>query len=299
MRKQLFKNIEAQMSVDEGIIFLAGDVGYSLIEDIQEKFHQRVINFGIAEQSMMGVGAGLAISGKKVLVYTIGNFNTFRCAEQIRNDIAYHNLDLTIVVVGGGVSYGNMGYTHHAIQDYALLQSFPNIEILSPYDEYEMNQVCKRIWRERTPKYLRIGRGQERPSSNVLETIVLGPGEQDTIINLRSGNGNSKASIIATGETQVQVGHLLDSEIYDDFDFYTIPKWSIEDSQNIGAYFRKYNEVQTVENHLAFGGFGHYIRNALSRAKASTLLRINCLSNDIIGKVGAEDYLTKLYTITT
>ena len=113
-------------------------MGYNVVEPFAKKFPKQFYNVGVAEQNMMGIAAGLAIEGHHVFVYSIGNFPTFRCAEQIRNDIDYHNLPVTIVNVGGGVGYGNLGYSHHSIQDYGLMRLFPNMLISSPGNNDEL-----------------------------------------------------------------------------------------------------------------------------------------------------------------
>ena len=127
MKKIFIEELIIAKKRNKNIILIVNDLGYGMIEPFQKKFPDSVYNAGVSEQSMMGYAAGLAATGKHVFVYSIGNFNTFRCAEQIRNDIDYHKLPVTIVSAGAGVGYGNLGYSHHAIQDYSLIRSFPNM----------------------------------------------------------------------------------------------------------------------------------------------------------------------------
>src|SRR3989338_11081770 len=131
MRSGIIKEIHNLMRKDENIYFLTGDLGYNVIEEIQKEFPKRFINMGVAEQNMMGVAAGLALSGKKVFVYSIIPFVTMRCYEQVRNDICYHNLDITILGVGAGLSYGILSSTHFALEDIALFRPLPNMAIFS------------------------------------------------------------------------------------------------------------------------------------------------------------------------
>ena len=119
-------------------------------------FPKQFYNAGVAEQNMMGIASGMALEGNHVFVYSIGNFPTFRCAEQIRNDVDYHNLPVTIVSVGSGLGYGNLGYTHHALQDYALMRSFPNMLIVSPGSNEELSEALKYIVQNPQPYYLRL-----------------------------------------------------------------------------------------------------------------------------------------------
>ena len=120
-----------------------------------------VFNAGICEQNMTSLAAGMAKEGFKVFIYSIGNFPTFRAAEQIRNDICYHHLDVTIVTVGGGLAYGNLGYSHHSIQDYGLMRLFPEMTIISPGDPYEVESCMNFIRTDVSPKYLRLRKAGE------------------------------------------------------------------------------------------------------------------------------------------
>ena len=134
----LNKNIESH----KNLILMVGDLGYSVIESFQKNYPSNFFNAGVAEQNMTGMAAGIASEGFHVFTYSIGNFNTFRCAEQIRNDIDYHNLNVTIVSVGGGLGYGALGYSHHAIQDYALIRSFPNM-LINSASVSKVKDFCK------------------------------------------------------------------------------------------------------------------------------------------------------------
>ena len=132
MRDIFIDELCSAVEKNKNIILLVNDLGFGVVEKFCKKFPNNYYNAGISEQSMIGYAAGLATSGKHVFVYSIANFPTFRCAEQLRNDIDYHKLSVTVVSVGAGVGYGNLGYTHHGLQDYSLIRSFPNTLIASP-----------------------------------------------------------------------------------------------------------------------------------------------------------------------
>ena len=129
MRKIFIEELIFAAKRNKKIILMVNDLGFGVVEKFANLFPKQFINAGVAEQNMMGMAAGLAMDNNHVFVYSIGNFPTFRCAEQIRNDIDYHNLPVTIVNVGSGISYGNLGYSHHSIQDYALMRAMPNLLI--------------------------------------------------------------------------------------------------------------------------------------------------------------------------
>ena len=134
MRNLFIDILVKEARLNEKIVLIVGDLGFNVVEPFKKEFPNRFFNAGVSEQSMIGIAAGLSMSGFKVFVYSIANFPTFRCAEQIRNDIDFHNLPVTIVSVGSGLGYGNLGYTHHGLQDYSLIRSLPNTLICSPLD---------------------------------------------------------------------------------------------------------------------------------------------------------------------
>src|SRR5436305_4783641 len=137
---------------------LCGDLGYSVLEVFQQRFPERFCNVGVAEQNMAGIASGLAHAGNTVFIYSIGNFPTFRCLEQLRNDVCYHGADVKVVAVGAGFAYGSQGYTHHALEDVAVMSVLPNIEVFVPCDPAEVQAVTRAISVSRKPAYLRPSR---------------------------------------------------------------------------------------------------------------------------------------------
>ena len=132
MRNAFIDELVQLAAANPQVALIVGDLGYSVIEPFADRFPERFINAGVAEQNMMGLAAGMASEGYHPFVYSIANFPLFRCAEQIRNDVAYHCLPVTIVAVGGGLAYGNLGYSHHAVQDYGLVRLMPSMLIAGP-----------------------------------------------------------------------------------------------------------------------------------------------------------------------
>lgn len=157
MRKTFINTLIECAKKDDSIFVLVGDLGFSVFEEFASLFPDRYINVGVAEQNMTGIAAGLAHEGYKVITYSIGNFNTLRCFEQIRNDVCYHNLNVKIVSVGAGFSYGSQGYTHFAIEDIAAMRLLPNMRVYSPSTINEMEFVTNQLFTENSPCYVRIG----------------------------------------------------------------------------------------------------------------------------------------------
>ena len=161
MRTAFINELILQARIRPEIFLVVGDLGYSVVEPFAKEFPDRFLNAGIAEQNMAGVAAGLASEGFHVFTYSIANFPTLRCLEQIRNDICYHGFPVTVVAVGGGLSYGNLGYSHHAVQDLAIMRTLPNIAILAPGDPGETRECVRWLAANPQPSYLRIGKAGE------------------------------------------------------------------------------------------------------------------------------------------
>jgi transketolase len=190
MRTAFIQEFIAQARLNPTLFLVVGDLGYSVVEPFAQEFPDRFLNAGVAEQNMTGVAAGLASEGYHVFTYSIANFPTLRCLEQIRNDICYHGFPVTIVSVGAGMSYGNLGYSHHAVQDIAILRSLPGISVLSPADPGETKASVRWLSANPRPSYLRIGKAGEPNLHASSEDI-------DSPIQIRSGNPS--IGLVATG----------------------------------------------------------------------------------------------------
>ena len=284
MRDKFIESLIEMAKENEKVILIVGDLGFSVVEPFQEKFPQRFINAGICEQNMTSLAAGMAKEGFKVFVYSIGNFPTFRAAEQIRNDVCYHNLDVTIVTVGGGLAYGNLGYSHHAIQDYGLMRLFPEMTIISPGDPNEVVKCMKFISQNKTPKYLRLRKSGEKNYTNL--NLNLKPGEWNPVI-IR----NPKKIFLTTGYgMQLAINKIHSSTIYKDYSLYSCPIWGSAYNNLQLTQLKNFTTIITVEDHLKSGGFGSWLSEC---TKNSLKIKSISLSASVIGKVGSEDFLLK------
>lgn len=161
MRNAFISALSEIADRNPNVWLLCGDLGYSVLEPFAERIPGRYINVGVAEQNMIGIAAGIALSGKTVFVYSIGNFPTFRCLEQLRNDVCYHGADVKVISVGGGFAYGSQGYTHHAIEDIAVMSALPRMEVFTPCDPVEVRCITQLIAGSGLPSYMRLGRAGE------------------------------------------------------------------------------------------------------------------------------------------
>lgn len=284
MRNTFIEFLVDAAEKNPNICLMVGDLGYGAVEPFFEKFKNRAINAGIAEQNMAGMAAGLALAGKHVFTYSIGNFPTFRCAEQIRNDIDYHNLPVTTVAIGGGVSYGALGYSHHTIQDYGLMRLFPHTLIMAPCDPTEVAACMQYILANPQPSYLRLGKTNEK---NLTEASALTPGAVNELRCQRS-----KSLLLTTG-TAIQN---YPEELLSRFDIYSVPIWGQNiTTQKIESLISQYDDVTILEDHLRSGGFFSWILENIQNRQLCAKLTSIAFTGDLIGEVGSQVYLQNKY----
>ncbi len=174
MRNTFVKTLYEEAKRNEEIVLITGDLGFQLFDDFQKNLPNQFINAGLTEQSMMSMAAGIASTGKRVFVYSIANFSTLRCLEQIRNDVCYMNNSVVVVSVGGGFAYGTLGYSHHATEDIAIMRSLPNMQVVSPCDEFETQVLTKILATTSNPSYLRLGKTGEVNLNMNIPKIITG-----------------------------------------------------------------------------------------------------------------------------
>lgn len=268
------------------IFLVVGDLGFSVVEPFAREFPDRFLNAGVAEQNMTGVAAGLASEGFHVFTYSIANFPTFRCLEQIRNDIAYHELPVTIVAVGGGMSYGNLGYSHHAVQDYAVLRSLPQMLMAAPGDPLETRAAVEWLAAHPQPSYLRLGKAGEP----ILHAVrpVLAPGRLVRVF------GEAQAgTFVATGAA---LRYALEAARHPSLGglwaVHSLPLWGECCKADVARELARFPSIISVEDHLAAGGFGSYLREAVGAAPdVQARLRVIALDPIACGLVGGQDAL--------
>lgn len=288
MRNRFINDLVSAAEHNEKIVLVVGDLGYGVVEPFAEKFPDRFFNSGVAEQNMMGFSAGLASEGFHVFVYSIANFPLFRCAEQIRNDVDYHKLPVTVVSVGGGLSYGNLGYSHHAVQDYALIRSFPNMIIASPGDPMEVSSCLNYLIENPQPSYLRLGKaGEECFHKNV---PIIEPGKW---LKVRDGDNTNK-TILTTGAalSTAMKRYEISSNKYN---IYSLPLWGMNYKYLQLEQFKSHKKVTTLEDHLQDGGFGSWVIESLVNEDKNELLKLSTeyLDAKVCGEVGSQSVLNE------
>ena len=174
MRDTVVRELIALAQADKNIELITGDLGFGVLKPYWEALPDQFINAGITEQNLTGVAAGMALEGKTVFTYSIANFPTLRCLEQIRNDCAYHNANVKIICVGGGYVYGALGMSHHATEDIACMRALPNVTVICPADAVEAKYALRAIAKAEGTCYLRLGRGGEKLIHTDLTDFTIG-----------------------------------------------------------------------------------------------------------------------------
>ena len=173
MRDTFVRTLIELAKEDKNIELITGDLGFGVLQPFWEQCPDQFTNAGIAEQNMTTVAAGMALTGKTVFTYSIGNFPTLRCLEQIRNDCAYHNANVKVVCIGGGFVYGSLGMSHQATEDMAILRALPGVVVMAPADLIEAEQCTRALEKYTGTAYLRLGRGGERRIHDKIENIHI------------------------------------------------------------------------------------------------------------------------------
>lgn len=284
MRNAFIEELVRAAEEHEHIALVVGDLGYSVVEPFADRFPDRFVNAGVAEQNMTGLAAGMASEGYHVFTYSIANFPTFRCAEQIRNDVDYHRLPVTVVAVGGGLAYGALGYSHHAVQDYALMRSMPNMLIAAPGDPMEVRACMRYLVAHPQPSYLRLGKAGEPAFHRA--PPPLSPGQW---VCVSPASDASAPVLLSTGATLETALQWQQTPAYRKHAVYSLPLWSMASKRLQAAQVQQSGVLTTLEDHLADGGFGSWVLESLQEAtELRSRVRNISLAPQVCGTVGSQ-----------
>lgn len=259
MRTNFINQLIEEARRNEKIFLLVGDLGYHVIEPFAEEFPDRFLNVGIAEQNMAGIAAGLAMTGYNVYFYSIGNFPTIRCLEQIRNDIAYHQVNVKVVSVGAGYAYGSLGATHQATEEIGALRVLPNMVVATPGDPLEARAITKISASYDGPIYIRLGKAGEKTVHSE-DSIDLKIGDICSVIT-REGN---QTAVFACGNILDAALHQINEENLN-YDLYSVPFVKpINKEQLINIVKTHPAGLITIEEHQKSCGMGSAIVEILN-----------------------------------
>ncbi|MEW6264293.1 MAG: transketolase C-terminal domain-containing protein [Thermodesulfobacteriota bacterium] len=270
MRNAFSDELTRLAATDERIVLLSGDIGNRLFDRFKAQCPTRFYNCGVAEANMTSLAAGLALSGLKPITYTITPFNTTRCLEQIRLDVCYHNLPVILVGVGAGVSYSELGSTHHALEDISFLRSLPNMTVVCPGDAVEVRAALRAALEHGGPVYLRLGKKNEpvlhrtEPDFKIGRGLVLRPGRDVCLLS----TGNILPEAAAAADRLEERG--LSAQLVS---FHTVKPL---DEELLKEAFDRFQLVATIEEHSLVGGLGGAVAEwrADNPAGRARLLRI-------------------------
>ncbi|MBU3926704.1 MAG: transketolase [Bacteroidetes bacterium] len=250
MRNAFAAELKELATTDERIVLLSGDIGNRLFDNFKKECPERFFNCGVAEANMTGMAAGMAMCGLRPITYTITTFNTYRCLEQIRIDICYHNLPVTIVGVGAGLSYAGLGATHQSLEDITMLRMLPNMTVICPGDAVEVRLALRAVVKHEGPVYIRLGKKneplvhQQEPSFEIGKGIIIHEGSDVCILS--TGNmlpvaidaaKNLQRQRLSTRVVSMHTVKPLDADLLKDV-------------------FFNFDIIVTVEEHSLLGGFG-------------------------------------------
>lgn len=259
MRTNFINQLIEEARHNDKIFLLVGDLGYHVIEPFAEEFPDRFLNVGIAEQNMAGIAAGLAMTGYNVYFYSIGNFPTIRCLEQIRNDIAYHQANVKVVSVGAGYAYGSLGATHQATEEIGALRVLPNMVVATPGDPLEARAITKISASYDGPMYIRLGKAGEK-TVHTEDSINLKIGDICSVIT-REGN---QTAVLACGNILDAALHQINDENLN-YDLYSVPFVKpINKEQLINIVKTHPAGLITIEEHQSSCGMGSAIVEVLN-----------------------------------
>ena len=265
MRKALISELRRLAALDDRIVLLVGDLGFSVIEDFQNERPDRVINLGVSEQAGMSIAAGM--SDKMLpIFYSIANFSSFRCLEQIRNDVAHEGNPVLIVSLGAGFTYGTAGYSHFGIEDAGAVAAISGIDVVTPSCVHELRDVIVRHVTEPKPTYLRLG-SQESCTKCV-----------PRFFSVSSEKLNSDCLVVGHGEISKDVMEICE-EIYPEVPVISCPSFNRFARSEL-EFIEGFSHVITVEEHMRASGFGTRLRSSIESGAPQRFKSIGIWEDD-------------------
>jgi transketolase len=292
MRNAFAEAITEVASRDKRFVLLSGDIGNQLFDRYKEAVPERFFNCGVAEQSTIGIASGLALTGLRPVAYTITPFISYRCFEQIRIDVCYHNAPVAIVGVGSGMSYASLGATHHSCEDIALLRTLPGMTVVCPCDQHEVRAVIRALPDFSGPIYIRIGKKGEPivhsapPALTIGKAIKLEAGNDITLLVCGHIMPEAQKAAVALRARGISV------EL---FSFHTVKPL---DTETLREAFTTKNLVVTIEEHSRIGGLGSAIAEWLTDEPRypARLLRLGT-PDSFLHEAGEHSYARKAFGI--
>ena len=292
MRNAFADEVTNLAAGDPTVVLLSGDIGNRLFDKLRAQSPKQFLNCGIAEANMMGMAAGMASAGLSPIVYTITPFTTTRCLEQIRVDVAYHNVPVVIVGTGSGLSYASLGPTHHSLEDFAIFRAIPHMQIVAPYDAPSLRAVLRDAIASKKPTYIRIGKKGEKdvvpgmPAVGMYKTLTAREGRDVCILAV----GTIAGDAVSAADTLKQ-DHGISPEVVL---FNTVKPL---DTALLDKLCAKFKTIVTVEEHSKIGGFGESIASLMAQKGLRNRIIVLGTRDEFMHVVGSQEYARTVYEI--
>lgn len=288
MRNTVINNIVATAKKNKDIFLITGDAGFGVLDTYKKDFPERFLNLGVAEQNMISFSAGLALAGYKVFIYNIIPFILYRCYEQVRNDICYQKLPVTLIGIGSGVTYAPQGVTHYSTEDIAIARSLPNLEILSPADPLEALKCAEYAVKAKSPIYIRLAKSGEprihtKRINDIKEPLVINEGE--------------KVAVMFYGSIGIEVINAI-QDLKKKPMVISVPMLQPMNFRSLSERLKKIRTLVTVEEHYIDGGLGSIISDWIVRKRLSLRLVKLGIKNEFIHAVKTNAGMRDKYGIS-
>ena len=285
MRSRFHDTLVKIAEKNERIYLIVADIGYGDVERFAERFPDRFVNAGVAEQNVTSVACGLAMEGNIVVTYSVANFTTLRCLEQIRNDVCYHKANVKIVITGGGMSYGALGVSHQAIEDLAIMRSLPDMIVIAPADLAETEAATHAMIEHSGPVYFRCGRKNEPPlhkgaiDFQIGRAIEVCDGRDITLIGTGTVTHRAFQAVELLGRRGIEARLLS---------MHTVKPL---DAEAVVAAARETGAIVTVEEHNVLGGLGGAVAEVLAESGIGIPFTRIGLPDTYVDAVGSHEWL--------
>lgn len=289
MRPTFARTVVDLAAHDDRVALVIGDVGFGVVEAFIERFPDRYLNVGVAEANLAGVSAGLALAGARPFMYSIGNFPTLRCVEQIRNDICYNRAPVVIVGVGGGLAYGSLGATHHATEDLAIMRALPGMMVVAPADPLETELATRAALAQDGPVYLRLGRSGDPAVHATAPHFEIG-----RAITVREGHDLSLLATGAIARAALDAAELLARE---GISARVVSMHTLKplDRDAVRRAVDETGAVVTVEEHSIIGGLGSAVAETIADLGCYPRAFLRIALPDAFGhRIGGREHLLAL-----
>lgn len=293
MRNAFADEVTSLAKQDSRVVLLSGDIGNKLFDSVKQVDSTRFYNCGIAEGNMMGVAAGMALSGLRPIVYTITPFTTTRCFEQIRVDVCYHKAPVIIVGTGSGLSYAELGPTHHSLEDLAILRVLPGMRVVAPCDANELRSALREALNDSAPTYIRIGKKGETkiypepPQLKIGKSLLVAAGRDVALIcsGTLMGEVIQAAEILKANGISAEVVSMHSVKPLD-FDY-------LLDAQS------RFKMIVSIEEHGLIGGLGGAISEWRSHGNHTVKHVMFGTPDEFMHEVGTQEYARHKYGLTS